>query len=340
MKKLILGIIIICSAIGVWFAITEIYTAEAQKVDLVKFEVKDGESAYSLAERLAGEQVVRNAWLFKKYLIWKGIDKKINVGEFEVGKPITLARVASALSQPGLSERTITIIPGWDLRDLAKYWEKEGLGSAEEFYKIAGEPAEKKSGAKNIDAVSDLEVLKDKPGGFSYEGYLAPDTYRIYKHATTEEVIVKLIKERDSQFTPEMYQAIEDADRTLHEILTMASILEKEVKNTEDRAKVADIFWRRYDMNWALQADSTVHYAVGKEGEIFTTQEDRDSLSPWNTYRYPGMPPGPICNPSLDAIKAAIYPEENNYWYFLTDKEGAVRYAKDLEEHNENKKYL
>jgi len=121
----------------------------------------------------------------------------------------------------------------------------------------------------------------------------------------------------------------------------MASILEREVRSKDDKAIVSDLFWRRYNLNWALQADSTVHYAVRKKGDVFTTREDRDSVSPWNTYKYPGLPLGPISSPSLGSIMAAIYPEGNNYWYFLTDSDGAVHYAKNLDEHNQNvQKYL
>jgi UPF0755 protein len=170
----------------------------------------------------------------------------------------------------------------------------------------------------------------------SFEGYLAPDTYRIYEDATLEEMIEKLIAERDLQFTEEMYRDIERSGRTVYEVITMASIVEREVRTTESRKKVADIFWRRYDMNWALQADSTVHYVVGKNGSVFTTREDRASLSPWNTYKYPGLPLGPISNPSLDAILATIYPEPNDDWYFLTTDEGEVKYAKTIEQHNAN----
>jgi len=153
--------------------------------------------------------------------------------------------------------------------------------------------------------------------------------------------VQKLITERESQFTDQMYADIVKSGHSVFEVLTMASILEREVRDSKDRKLVSDLFWRRYDQNWALQADSTVHYAVGKNGTVFTTAEDRDSLSPWNTYRYPGLPIGPISTPSLDSIMASIYPQSNEYWYFLTDKDGVVRYGKTLEEHNLNRqKYL
>ncbi len=341
--KLSFVILITCLVIGFWFLYTEIYTASTQKAESVKFEVKQGESVSALAKRLEQENIIRSAWFFKKYLALAGIDKKINIGEFEVVAPITLARVAQALGQPGLSEEVITIIPGWTIRDIAIYLENLGKFQQEEITEYAGLPAVNyktwAEGAPKIDL--DLKILQNKPWYVSYEGYLAPDTYRIYKNSSVPDIINKLLQEREKQITSEMWGDIEKSGRSFFEILTMASILEQEVRSLEDKKMVADIFWRRYHINWALQADSTIHYAVGKSGSVFTTTEDRDSNSPWNTYKYPGLPLGPICNPSLVSIQAALYPQKNNYWYFLTDKNGKVYYAKTLEEHNLNRqKYL
>lgn len=343
MKKTIFSIIIICLFAGVYFILSEIYISQSQKVDKIVFEVKAGETAGALAERLKNESVIRNLWLFKKYLVLKGIDKKINIGEFEVQAPITLARVAQALAQPGLNEQVITIIPGWDLRDIAIYFENLGKFQQEEITEYAGLPSVNyktwPEGLLKIDLT--LRILKDKPWYVSYEGYLAPNTYQIYKNATVKEVVEKLLRQREKEITDEMWSDIEKSGRSFFDVLTMASILEREVKNFEDKKKVADILWRRYDKNWALQVDSSVHYALGKKGEVFTTKEERNINSPWNTYKYPGLPLGPICNPSLDSIKAAIYPEKNDYWYFLTTKEGEVKYAETLEEQNFNRiKYL
>ena len=318
------------------------FLAEAQYSETVRFEVKPGEGMATLAERLAMEQVVRNASLFKLYTRLKGIDRSVSQGEYEVKRPITLARVAEALKQPGITERTITIIPGWDLRDIAENFEKEWIGTAGELYQVAGEPAkDSRSQSKRMDQ-RPFVIMKDKPSYVSLEGYLAPNTYRIYKNATVEEIVDKLIKERGSQFSERMYEDIKKANRTVHEVLTMASILEREVRNKKDKTLVADIFWRRHDVNMGLQADSTVHYAVGKKGIVFTTKEDRDSMNAWNTYKYPGLPLGPISNPSIESILAAIYPEKNDYWYFLTTLDTReVKYAKTLEGHNNNvQKYL
>jgi len=343
MKKFIFLILLICIGIGAWFLYSEIFTEQAQYTDKVTFVISKGESVSQVADKLAKEHIIRNAWLFKKYLTFKKMDKEIREGQFEVTSPITLARVVNSLANPTQAETTITILPGWDLRDIAEYFEKNEVASSTDFLAVVGQSAYNYKTAREISPVveGDWKVTADKPNFVSYDGYLAPDTYRIFKNATVAEIVQKLITERESQFTDQMYADIVKSGHSVFEVLTMASILEREVRDSKDRKLVSDLFWRRYDQNWALQADSTVHYAVNKKGDVFTTTEDRDSLSPWNTYRYPGLPLGPISTPNIDSIMAAIYPQSNDYWYFLTDKDGVVRYAKSLDEHNLNRqKYL
>lgn len=247
---------------------------------------------------------------------------------------------------PPRPETTITIIPGWDLRDIAKYFEKQGIVSTTKFYEMVGQPAyDYRSGKIDApvldffeDKIANNRNFENKPDFVSFEGWLAPDTYRIYKDATLKEIIAKLINQRDKEFTDYYNANFEKVpDHNFYDVLTMASILEKEVRNFDDKKLVADIFWRRYDKNWALQADSTVHYALGKEGDVFTTAKDRQTNSLWNTYKYPSLPPSPICNPGLDSIKAVISPTPNKYWYFLTSSDGVVHYAKTLDEHNMNR---
>ncbi|EKE05872.1 MAG: hypothetical protein ACD_19C00173G0002 [uncultured bacterium] len=325
------------------FLYSEIYRTPVQDVESVIFTIESGESVASLAKRLESENIIRNPWLFVRFVALKELDKKIQVGTYEVTKPITLARVVEALDKPSFEEREITIIPGWGLREIADYFEKEKIATKDEFYSLVGEPAVnyKILGKRGENLNSDLKVLEDKPNYANLEGYFAPDTYRIYKDATLEEIVLKLIGHRNSQITEEMYAQIKNSGHSFYEILTMASILEREVRSEKDKAKVSDLFWRRYEENWGFQADSTVHYAVGKSGNVFTTSADRATNSAWNTYKYAGLPLGPISNPGIESIIAAIYPEKNDNWYFMTTMEGEVKYGKTLEEHNINvNKYL
>ncbi len=241
-------------------------------------------------------------------------------------------------------EIDITIIPGWNLRQVAEDWAKKGIVVKPEYvYELLGEPAYNYAGqhrqAPVLPLASDARwdfMFKDKPVGVSYEGYLFPDTYRVYEDAKPEEILEKVFKHFTDTIDETMRMEIARQGKDLHEILTMASIIEKEVKLNSDRAKVADIMWRRNKMGWALQVDSSVHYVADRTGDLFTTAEERKIDSPWNTYKYSGLPIGPIANPGLASIKAAIYPEKNDYWYFMTDGSGKIYYGRTLDEHNAN----
>ncbi len=241
---------------------------------------------------------------------------------------------------PPRQEITITIIPGWNLRQVAEYLVLKGVAtSTQAVYAITGEPA---TVYKKWDFFGpSLDLIDKKPGGVSLEGYLAPETLRVFVDSDLAEgVIGKFVVERNRQIENERVIAQQKIERSWHEILTMASIIEKETRHDEDRARVADILWRRLKKGWALQVDSSVHYVIDKNGDVFTTDKEREVNSPWNTYKYPGLPPGPICNPGLASIKAALFPEKNDYWYFLSGRDGRMYYGKTLEEHNANKRYL
>ncbi len=233
------------------------------------------------------------------------------------------------------------MLPGWTLREVAAYFEREGIVTTDEVFQVLGEPAVVSDSVAGT-FFSEAFILQGKPANISYEGYLSPNTFRIFSDASFGDIVHKLVDHRDSQFTDQMYADIAAAGRTPFEVLTVASLIEKEVRSSEDRRIVSDLFWRRLDNGWPLQADSSIHYITGLTGDVFTNARDRDVDSPWNTYKYAGLPKGPISMPSLDAIMAAIYPEKNSYWYFLTTLDtGDVHFSKTLDEHNRNvEKYL
>jgi UPF0755 protein len=189
------------------------------------------------------------------------------------------------------------------------------------------------------ESVRAFTIVQDKPDNVSLEGYLAPETFRVFADATIPDILAKFVEERDEQIAS-LQEAVKKSGHTVHEILTMASVLEDEARSVEDKKIVADIMWRRVGQNWALQVDSSVHYIVDRSGDVFTTGKERDVDSLWNTYKYPGLPPGPISNPSVASIEATVNPTPNTYWYFLSGKDGKMYYARTLDEHNANKKYL
>ena len=220
MKKLVFSLLAIVSGLSLWFLYSEIYTAKAQLADKVIFTIQAGESVPSLATRLEQEQIIRHGWLFKRYLSWKKLDRQVRQGTFEVAAPITLARVVEALSNPSTNERQITIIPGWDLRDIAAYFQKEGIMEEDNFDAFMPPAAISLSLTRQLpqDMLADIydppfRVLQDKPWFVSFEGYIAPDTYRVYRDASVKDILLKLIQERDTQFTEQMYADIENQGR-------------------------------------------------------------------------------------------------------------------------------
>lgn len=343
MKKIVLipvsliVFLLIFSSIVYW----QIYHKNFSINNIITIEIKEGDGVRPLTERLEREGAVPSAVVLRKFLSFKGVDRKIQSGMYTFVPPFSVVTIADTLLHPEKSEVEVTIIPGTDMRDITNYLFGQGFGTEEEIAGIIGKSAVMYT--KPFVRPSWFEqyaLAKHIPKTATLEGYLAPDTYRVFAHASVDDVLEKVFAERDSQFTEQMYTDIASQKRTVHEIIIMASVLEREVRTPEDRKKVADLFWRRYDMGWALQADSTVHYVVNKKGDVYTTAKDRQTDSLWNTYKYPGLPEGPISTPSISAIMAAIYPEKNEYWYFLTTQEGRVVYGKTLEEHNANKVHL
>lgn len=245
-------------------------------------------------------------------------------------------------------EIDVTVIPGWGLRQIAADWVEKGIiKDKEELYDLIGKPAynyravgEKAPVLKLANDSRWIDLFSDKPDYVSYEGYLFPDTYRVYVDATVDNILEKIFSNLNKKITIPMRQEIKNQKKTFYEVLTMASIVQKETPTKKEMSMVADIFWRRNNQNWALQSCATVNYITGKN-DPGVTLKDRKTDSLFNTYEYPGLPLGAISNPGLNAIQATIYPEKNNYWYFMSGTDGETRWAKDLAGHNNNVyKYL
>jgi len=240
------------------------------------------------------------------------------------------------------ADKTVTIIEGWNSRQIAEKLANSQLGfSVDDFLKIAGQP---KKNYQSLpanqwpeDFSDNYEFLKDKPKQVGLEGYLFADTYRFRPSSSPKEVIIKLLDNFDQQLNTKMRQDIEQQGRTIYQIITMASLLEKEVKTEQDMKIVADIFWRRIKNGQRLESCATLAYILGQNKPQYSFEDTRIN-SPYNTYINSGLPPGPIGSPSLKAIKAAIYPTPNNYNFFLSRPDnGETIFSRNFEEHKVNK---
>ena len=221
-------------------------------------------------------------------------------------------------------EAQITVIEGWGNAQIADYLQQKNLLKAQDFL----------SAAEKFDA-SDYPILLSKPKTAGLEGFLFPDTYRvaIYQNnqtAQANEIIKKMLDNFSQKFTADMQQQAATQKMTVYQIITLASIIEKESGHAQDKTTISGVFYNRINAKMPLQSDATVAFSQAQ------------NLPDYNTYNNPGLPPGPICNPSLSSITAALNPVASDYFYFLTDpKTGQAVFAKTYDEHLINKqKYL
>ena len=294
--------------------------------------IANGMSTAEIAAVLKKSGVISSAAVFTAVADLSGKFKDLHAGTFIFKEGMSAVDALKTLSVKGPQEISVTIPEGYDLRHIAERLIATGIiKNAEELYAVTGAPT---ASAKVGDGlIKDYAFLAAKPANVSLEGYLFPDTYRFYAGTPAETVVRKML---------DTYQTKIEAlsNKPDHADLTLASLVESEVKTDADRAKVADILKRRLAAGMPLQLDSTVNYATGKSSPAVSSN-DLTVNSPYNTYKYKGLPPGPIANPGMSSIGAALAPTPNPYWYFLTAPDGTVVYSQTLTEHNAAKaKYL
>jgi len=296
-----------------------------------------GEGLREISFDLEKEGLIKSRLFFRIYVLSKGVSKNLQAGNYSLSPSMTIPEITKKIVSGDVIKEKITILEGWNLKDIADYVENNNLGSKEELFQITGYP-ENQSGSKDYSDI--FPFLKDKPTDTNLEGYIFPDTYEIQRNKETlETIIIKALKNFDKKLNSDLRQEIKSQNKTVFDILIMASLLEKEVKTFEDKKIVSGILWKRREHGWPLQVDATLTYITGKKSSELT-KEDLELPSHYNTYKYSWIP-GPICNPGLDSILAAIYPEKSDFWYYLSTFDGKTIFSKTLEEHNLAKaKYL
>lgn len=270
--------------------------------------VYPGESLQEITNSLKEMNVIKHPFIFRTTVILLGGEKNVMAGDYLLDIREGSYSLARRLTHADFKVETVkaTIPEGWNIFQIAEYLDKNLINFDEKLF---------------------LTLAKKE------EGYLFPDTYFI-SPAIKPDRIIALMK---SNFNDKMEDLdIEDSDYSLHEIITMASILESEARTTESRRTIAGILWKRLSIGMPLQVDSTFLYVNGKNTYELTLN-DLQIDSPYNTYKYKGLPPGPINNPGIDSIKSALNPISTKYLYFLSSRSGDMYYAKTFEEHKKNK---
>ncbi|MCX6813827.1 MAG: endolytic transglycosylase MltG [Candidatus Azambacteria bacterium] len=314
---LIFLFIILVSLIIFWW---QIRTPFSSAGEIQIFKVEKGDSAKVIAENLKNAGLINNPFLFRLYVFLALNQYSLKSGEYEFSSKMSIRDMGDTLVLGGTNEIIITIPEGFNLKQVEDRLVGAGLAKRDELmnYKFS----------KDVPP-----ILADKPKSASLEGYLFPDTYRFFKDAALFDIVSKIINNLNDKLNPDLKIAIKNSSHSTYEILNMASLIEKEIPKDSDRPIVAGILWKRLKAGVPLQVDATLVYITGRN-EIH--EADKKINSPYNTYLYRGLPKGPIANPGLSAIKAAIFPETSPYWYYLSAKDGTTIFSKTLEEHNRN----
>lgn len=286
--------------------------------EVVNFSVPVGSNSRAIAKRLVAERLIRSELAFHLIVRYQGIDKHLQAGDYQLRRGMSLKQILDELQRGHVALVSWTVPEGLTVGAIAALWEIAGFGTAEAFQKA-----------------TELPQLLQKYGleGKGVEGYLFPNTYKFAKGTTAETVVEMMLDEFNRRWNETLAEEARYLRRTRHEVVTLASVIEKEAQSESERTLIASVFHNRLARNWPLQADPTVLYALGNP-ERLLTRADLKIDSPYNTYLHKGLPPGPISNPGMASLMAALRPEKTDYLYFVAIGKGEHHFSKTLAEHN------
>jgi UPF0755 protein len=315
LRKLLTFLLLTALPLGAWLAwgLLVPVTPSGQKFVMLR----SGYTTRKIAAELRSAGVIRSE---RAFLLWHYFHRKgsLKAGEYLFEKPATLVEVHHRLVRGDIYTHTVVIPEGYTMFDIAETIEEAGLGSKDDFFKVV---------RGDTDLIHDLA-----PEAASLEGYLFPDTYELTRTQSMHDIATVMV-----HHFRQVAASLELAN-DVHRIVTMASIVEKETAVAQERPLVASVYYNRLTKRMALDADPSVIYAelLANTYQGALHHDDMQTKSPYNTYRYAGLPPGPIANPGRGSLEAAMHPAVSDYLYFVSDGNGHHRFARSLDEHNRN----
>jgi UPF0755 protein len=326
MKKLALFLFVLALAGGAaaYVAVSRVnepfrgYSGDDQLVD-----IPTGASTRSIGDALIAAGVIRDDITYRLALWLSGNARRLQAGEYRFEGPMNARDVLEKIARGEVDRVAITFPEGLTIKEMSKIFESHGLGSAAAFVKAAGDP----SLVRSFDTVArDLE------------GYVFPDTYAVSRRLDAAGLVHLMVERFDRMLTPELRQAAADRGWTVRQLVTLASIVEKETAQPEERPRIAAVYGNRLKIGMPLQCDPTVIYALDHAGKFDGNLRRGDLTfdSPYNTYRYPGLPPGPIASPGKASLEAVAHPADADFLYFVSRNDGSHEFARTLDEHNRN----
>ena len=306
----IFAIILVVTGFALWWN-DAVAAFDPTDTSPVTFSISKGDNIREIASNLSAQRLIRSPIGFYLLVKLMGIERQIQAGEFRLQRTMSSSTIAKELTH-GMMDTWITILEGWRVEEIATKLAKELDLPENEFLRVAE------------------------------EGKMFPDTYRVPKDASAAAIGMLLKENFMKKITPKMLEDMKKENFNLDEVIVLASIVEREGKTEIDRPVIAGVLLNRMEKEWPLETDATLQYALGYQSKEKTwwkkelTADDKLVDSPYNTYANPGLPPGPISNPGIQAIMAVIYPKKTDYMFYLHDPNGNVHYAKTLEEHERN----
>ena len=286
--------------------------------EIVNFEVPIGSSSLAIAKRLVEQKLIRSEYAFRIIVRHRGTGRQLRAGTYVLRRDMALWDIVDEFERGQVTLVSLTVPEGLTTAAIAQLWETEGFGPAAAFSEATESP----------------RLLKQYGlEGKTVEGYLFPNTYKFAKGTTAEKAVEMMLTEFKQRWTETFDEEAQSLGLTQHEIVTLASVIEKEARAKSERPRIASVFHNRLKRKWRLQADPTVLYALGNPNRLLTRADLRVD-SPYNTYKQRGLPPGPIANPGIASIIAALRPEKTDYLYFVAIGEGKHHFSKTLSEHN------
>jgi UPF0755 protein len=288
----------------------------------VVVKVGPGMTTGDIAGILAERNLIRNKNVFLIAAKRSGLDTSLQAGEYALSRNMDVRQMIEIIAKGKTVYSQFTVPEGWTVEQIASMLEEKGLARKDRFLALAQKysPFDKEPSRPDVK--------------YRAEGFLFPETYRISKGASEEEILQMMAKEFSLRFTPELQAKARAAGLTPYEAIVMASLIEREVQLAKERPMVARVFLNRIKLEMPLQSCATIQYILGYPKEDLTIA-DTQLPSPYNTYLHPGMPPGPVANPGISSIQAALNPSDGDWLYFVVDgKTGGHRFSRTLSEHN------
>jgi len=325
-KRLLLFVIlllVVCAAGATWFylGVNRPYKGYAEPEQFV--EIPPGSGTAAIARRLTDAGVVTDVNTFRLALWVTGQGRRLQAGEYRFDHPLSARQVAEKIGRGEVYVHPITFREGLTIKQMAELYESRGFGPAKDFVEAA----------KNVALVQAID-----PAAKDLEGYLFPDTYALPRRATADQLVARMVASFTKALTPDLMEKATANGQSVRQLVTLASIVEKETGKAEERPMVAAVYANRLKIGMGLQCDPTVIYALERAGRFNgnLTREDLQFDSPYNTYRYAGLPPGPIAAPGRASLEAAADPASVPYLYFVSRNDGSHAFASTLDEHNRN----